>query len=48
MQRMLNFLQEAYDGNLGDYFDITDELLIVGNDIGKRMKIDDYLTGPIY
>lgn len=40
MQRMLNFLQEAYDGNLGDYFDITDELLIVGNDIGKRMKID--------
>lgn len=40
MQRMLNFLQEAYDDNLGDYFDITDELLIVGNDIGKRMKID--------
>ncbi|MGM9880997.1 MAG: AIPR family protein [Bacilli bacterium] len=40
MQRMLNFLQEAYDGNLEDYFDITDELLIVGNDIGKRMKID--------
>lgn len=40
MQRMLNFLQESYDGHLSDYFDITDELLFVGNDVGKRMKID--------
>lgn len=38
--RMLNFLQEAYDEKLGDYFDITDEMLIVGRSIGKRMKID--------
>lgn len=38
--KMLNFLQEAYDGELKKYFDITDELLLVGNDIGKRMNID--------
>lgn len=38
--RMLNFLQEAYDGKLRDYFDITDEMLVVGTDIGRRMKID--------
>lgn len=38
--RMLNFLQEAYDEKLGDYFDITDEMLVVGRDIGRRMKID--------
>ncbi len=38
--RMLNFLQEAYDGKLSSYFDVTDNLLFVGNDIGKRMKID--------
>lgn len=38
--RMLNFLQEAYDEKLGDFFDITDEMLVVGRDIGRRMKID--------
>lgn len=38
--RMLNFLQEAYDEKLCDYFDITDEMLISGRDIGKRLKID--------
>lgn len=40
MQKMLNFLQEAYDNKLQSYFDLTDELLVVGNDIGKRMRID--------
>lgn len=38
--RMLNFLQEAFDEKLGDYFDVTDEMLVVGRDIGRRMKID--------
>lgn len=38
--RMLNFLQEAYDGKLADFFDITDEMLQVGSNIGRRMKID--------
>lgn len=38
--RMLNFLQEAYDEKLSVYFDITDEMLVVGRDIGHRMKID--------
>lgn len=39
-QRMLNFLQEAYDGKLNQYFDMTDNLLAIGRDIGNRMKID--------
>lgn len=39
-QRMLNFLQEAYDNKLCDFFDITDDMLIVGNEVGKRMRID--------
>lgn len=39
-QRMLNFLQEAYDNRLCDFFDITDDMLIVGNEVGKRMRID--------
>ncbi|MDY0138829.1 MAG: AIPR family protein [Candidatus Izemoplasmatales bacterium] len=38
--RMLNFLQEAYDDTLENYFDATDELLFIGRDIGRRMKID--------
>lgn len=38
--RMLNYLQEAYEGKLKDYFDITDDLLKIGSDIGRRMKID--------
>lgn len=38
--RMLNFLQEAYDNKLSDFFDITDEMLKVGSNIGRRMKID--------
>ena len=38
--RMLNFVQEAYDGKLRDYFDITDEMVPVGCDIGRRMKKD--------
>ena len=40
VQRMINFLQEAYDDKLGQYFDITDSLLFTGRDIGKRMRID--------
>jgi len=39
-QRMLNFLSEAYDDKLDQYFDISDALLFVGRDIGERMKID--------
>ena len=39
-QRMLNFLQEAYDGKLNLYFDVTDSLLFTGRDIGSRMRID--------
>ena len=38
--RMLNFLDEAYNGKLSYYFDETDELLKIGNDIARRMKID--------
>ena len=38
--RMLNFLQEAYDEKLADFFDVTDEMLYVGRDIGKRMRVD--------
>ncbi len=40
MQRMINFLDEAYDNQLDKYFDITDNLLLVGKDIGRRLKID--------
>lgn len=39
-QRMINFLQEAYDGKLSQYFDMTDSLLFTGSDIGKRMRVD--------
>ena len=39
-QRMLNFLQEAYDDKLSMYFDLTDDLLKVGKNIGGRMRID--------
>ena len=39
-QRMMNFLQEAYDMTLEKYFDITDDMLVVGSNIGRRMKID--------
>ena len=38
--KMLYFLEEAFDGKLSTYFDLSDELLLIGNDIGKRMKID--------
>lgn len=38
--RMLNFLQEAYDEKLEDFFDVTDEMLSVGRNIGKRMRVD--------
>ena len=38
--RMLNFLQEAYDERLLDYFDITDEMVPIGRDVGRRMKKD--------
>lgn len=37
---MLNFLEEAYDGKLSQYFDISDDMLHIGQDIGKRLKID--------
>lgn len=39
-QRMINFLQESYDGKLSQYFDMTDSLLFTGSDIGKRMRVD--------
>lgn len=39
-QRMINFLEEAYDNKLNQYFDVTDSLLSIGNDIGRRMHID--------
>ncbi|MBQ3419416.1 MAG: AIPR family protein [Erysipelotrichaceae bacterium] len=38
--RMLNFLQEAYDKKLNSYFDITDDTLRIGADIGKRLRKD--------
>lgn len=38
--RMLNFLQEAYDDKLSEFFDITDEMLTIGRGIGKRMRVD--------
>lgn len=38
--RMLNFLQEAYDDKLSDYFDITDDMLSIGIDVAERIKID--------
>lgn len=38
--RMLNFVQEAYDEKLTDCFDMTDEMLLVGKDLSKRLKID--------
>ena len=38
--RMLNFLDEAYNNQLDLYFDSTDELLKIGRDIGRRLKID--------
>ena len=38
--RMLNFVQEAYDGKLKDYFDVTDELLPVGANVGQRLHKD--------
>lgn len=40
MNRMLYFLDEAFAGKLGYYFDATDELIKIGNDIGRRLKID--------
>lgn len=39
-QRMINFLQEAYDEKLNQYFDMTDSLLFTGRDIGRRMRVD--------
>lgn len=39
-QRMINFLQEAYDEKLNQYFDMTDSLLFTGRDIGRRMHVD--------
>lgn len=38
--RMLNFLQEAYDDKLDNFFDITDDMLKIGKNIGRRMRID--------
>lgn len=38
--RMLNYVQEAYDGKLNSYFDITDDALRIGYDVGKRLKKD--------
>lgn len=38
--RMLNFLEEAYDGTLEKYFDIYDDVLKMGKNIARRMRID--------
>ena len=38
--RMLNFVQEAYDNKLNNYFDITDDALKIGYEVSKRMKKD--------
>lgn len=38
--RMLNFLEEAYEGTLEKYFDIYDDVLKIGRDIARRMHID--------
>ena len=38
--RMLNFIQEAFDERLQEYFDLTDEMLPVGQNIARRMKKD--------
>lgn len=38
--KMLNFIQEAYDGELPKYYDKTDEIIKIGFDIGKRMHKD--------
>lgn len=38
--RMLNFLQEAYDDKLDNFFDLTDDMLKIGKNIGRRMRID--------
>lgn len=40
--RMLNFLEESYNDNLNKFFDITDDIVLIGKNIGKRMK-KDYL-----
>ena len=37
---MLNFIQEAFDEKLQEYFDLTDEMLLVGRNIARRMKKD--------
>lgn len=38
--RMLNFLEEAYDETLEKYFDIYDDVLRIGKNIARRMRID--------
>lgn len=38
--RMLNFLEEAYEGTLDKYFDLYDDVLKIGKDIARRMHID--------
>lgn len=38
--RMQNFIQEAFDEKLQEYFDLTDEMLLVGRNIARRMKKD--------
>lgn len=38
--RMLNFLEEANNDKLDIYFDMTDDILRVGKDIGRKLRID--------
>ena len=42
--RMLNFVQEIYDGKVRDYFDKTDDMIFVGENVYNRMhkKFIDY------
>lgn len=38
--KMLNFIQEAFDNQLELYFDTFDDIIGIGKNISKRMKID--------
>lgn len=42
--RMINFVQEIYDGKVRDYFDKTDDMIFLGDNLYERMhkKFIDY------
>lgn len=37
--RMINFLEESYNGTLSNYFDDSDETIKIGNEIRRRLDI---------